>query len=86
MEDRMKALESKFDALSEQVKENTDICRTVSTDTKEIIAAFQAWKGAFAVLEFFGKLAKPFLWITATASVAWAAGKALVAQLPEWFK
>lgn len=47
--DRLIAVEAKVD----QIEKNT----------KEVVDAFDAAKGAFMVLEMLGKLAKPLLWI-----------------------
>lgn len=49
--DRLLAVEKKVDHLE----------RT----TSEVVVAFSAAKGAFLVLEWIGKLAKPFLWAAA---------------------
>jgi hypothetical protein len=49
--DRLLAVEAKVD----QVEKNT----------KEVVEAFDAAKGAFLVLEMLGKIAKPLMWIGA---------------------
>ena len=41
--------------------------------TDAVVHAFEAATGAFAVLEFLGKLAKPLLWIAGVATAAVAA-------------
>lgn len=41
--------------------------------TDAVVNAFEAATGAFAVLEFLGKLAKPLLWIAGVATAAVAA-------------
>jgi hypothetical protein len=38
----------------------------VSQDTEGMVAAFNAASGAFTVLEWVAKVAKPLLWIVAT--------------------
>ena len=46
----------------------------IDNNTKGLVAAFQAAQGAFTVLEFLGKLAKPILWVSgliALAGIAW---------------
>jgi hypothetical protein len=45
--------------------------------TTEVVAAFGMAKGAFAVLEFLGRMAKPILWIVGV-------GAALVATFETW--
>lgn len=47
--DRLVALETKVDALS--------------NSSKDVVSAFEAAKGAFAVLEMAGRFIKPLLWI-----------------------
>lgn len=58
--DRLVAVEQKVDE--------------IDTNTKGMVAAFNAASGAFVVLEFLGKLAKPILFLTAAAgtiAVVW---------------
>ena len=40
----------------------------VSEDTEGMVAAFNAASGAFTVLEWIAKIAKPLLWIVATVA------------------
>jgi hypothetical protein len=44
----------------------------VAKDTEDVVAAFKAASGAFMVLEWLAKLAKPILWISGCV-VAFAA-------------
>ena len=46
---------------------------TISTDTKEVVAAFNSAKGAFLVFEWIGKLAKPIIWIVGLSTIVLAA-------------
>lgn len=52
--DRLIAVESKVDK--------------VAKDTEDVVTAFKAASGAFAVLEWLAKVAKPLLWIGATVA------------------
>lgn len=52
--DRLVAVEKKVDAIDE--------------NTKGMVAAFDAAAGAFVVLDFLGKLAKPILFIGGAAT------------------
>lgn len=52
--DRLIAVEAKVDK--------------VSVDTEGMVAAFNAASGAFTVLEWIAKIAKPVLWIVATVA------------------
>lgn len=47
--ERLIAVESKVDCIQQ--------------NTKDVVDAFNAARGAFAVLEFLAKIAKPLLWI-----------------------
>ena len=40
----------------------------VAVDTEGMVAAFNAASGAFTVLEWIAKVAKPILWIVATVA------------------
>ena len=40
----------------------------VSKDTEGMVSAFNAASGAFTVLEWIAKVAKPMLWIVATVA------------------
>lgn len=40
----------------------------VAKDTEDVVAAFKAASGAFMVLEWLAKLAKPLLWIGGCAA------------------
>ena len=51
--ERLVAVETKVDA--------------IDANTKGMVAAFNAAAGAFVVLDFLGKLAKPILFLTAAA-------------------
>jgi len=52
--DRLMAVEAKVDK--------------VAKDTEGMVAAFNAASGAFTVLEWLAKIAKPVLWIVATVA------------------
>lgn len=57
--DRLVAVESKVDKLSES--------------TTEVVSAFAAAKGAFLVLEWIAKVAKPILWVAGLGTLLVAA-------------
>jgi hypothetical protein len=40
----------------------------VSKDTEGMVSAFQAAQGAFTVLDWIAKVAKPILWLVATVT------------------
>ena len=55
-----------------QVERKVD---AVEKSTREVVNAFTAAQGAFTVLEWVAKVAKPLLWIgglVAAAGVAWS--------------
>jgi hypothetical protein len=46
----------------------------IDDNTKGLVAAFHAAQGAFTVLEFLAKVAKPILWVSgliALVGIAW---------------
>lgn len=51
----------------------------VDYNTQGVVAAFQSAKGAFIVLDFIGKLAKPVLWIIGLST-------AIAVLWNEWFR
>lgn len=52
--DRLIAVEAKVDR--------------VEQNTRDVVHAFEAARGAFAVLEWLGKLARPILWVVGIAA------------------
>lgn len=40
----------------------------VATDTEGMVSAFHAAQGAFTVLDWIAKVAKPILWVVATVT------------------
>ena len=63
--ERLADLESKVDSINHK--------------TEGIVAAFEAARGAFIVLEWIGKTAKPVIWIIAV-------GAAITAIYEKWIK
>jgi hypothetical protein len=59
--DRLITVEGKVDA--------------IATDTADVVAAFQAAKGAFVVLEFLARIAKPVILIAIFLGAMFAAAK-----------
>ncbi len=57
--DRLVEVESKVDSLDKK--------------TTEVVTAFDAAKGAFLVLEWIGKIAKPIIWLVGFGAIAIAA-------------
>lgn len=57
-------LRNKVTTMEAELAANTAITKQVKEDTGELVDAFKAAKGAWAVLEFIGKAAKPVLWIS----------------------
>lgn len=41
----------------------------IDNNTKGLVVAFNAAQGAFTVLEFLGKLAKPLLWLAGAVAL-----------------
>jgi len=51
--------------LRKEIAANTKVTESVQTDTSELVALLQSFKGAFKVLEILGKLTKPLGYIVA---------------------
>ena len=59
-------------ALSQSVQ---TLAQTTADNTREVVELMEAFKGAFVVMNFIGKAAKPVLWLTgaiAGLALAWA--------------
>ena len=51
--------------LRADIAANTAVTQSVQTDTQDLVALMESFKGAFRVLEMLGKLAKPLGYIVA---------------------
>jgi hypothetical protein len=56
---RQDALEANMEAFQEKLEENTEATKRVDKNTSELVDILNSWKGAFTVLDFLGKVAKP---------------------------
>lgn len=65
--DRLVEVESKVDSLDQK--------------TTEVVVAFNAAKGAFLVLEWIGKIAKPIIWLIGISAVIVTAYEKFKSQL-----
>jgi len=61
--DQLQRGERRMNEMQAEMNENTKLTKQTHSDTAAIVTAFQAASGAFKVLEFVGKVAKPLLWI-----------------------
>src|SRR5438552_6189742 len=64
-------LRSRVIKMEAELLTNTAITKQVKEDTGELIEAFKAAKGAWAVLEFIGRAAKPVLWIISVCTAVY---------------
>lgn len=62
--DRLVAVEAKVDE--------------IDNNTKGLVTAFNAAQGAFTVLEFLGKLAKPLLWLAGVIALVGTVWQGLI--------
>lgn len=69
---RMVNMEAQHIELKKSVLENTEITKSISTNTDEIIQFFKAAKGFFTVAGYIGKLAKWTSAVVAAIGAAWA--------------
>lgn len=59
IDERLEAGDVRMQQLTERLAENTSATRRTESNTAEIVEILEAWKGAFKVLAWVGKLAKP---------------------------
>ena len=68
---KVNAIEQDQAAAKALLKENTEAINAIKSDTADMLATFESWRGAMRVLEAIGKLAKPVGYIVGMfASVA----------------
>ena len=61
-------LQNDYNAL---LKENTEAINAIKSDTADMLATFESWRGAMRVLEAIGRLARPVSYIVGlVASIA----------------
>jgi len=82
MQDQIDQITTRLDALETQQREHLALSQSVEAlakstaeNTKEVVDLMAAFRGAFIVMNFIGKAAKPVLWITGTMAaiaVLWA--------------
>ncbi|WP_225784644.1 hypothetical protein [Xenophilus sp. Marseille-Q4582] len=76
--ERLDAGDSRMQRIEERIDEQAAAARANAESTAELVEMFKAFQGAFRVLQYFGKLAKPLGAIVALlAAVAglWTAAK-----------
>lgn len=61
---RMAAFEGQLRENTAATKDALEVAKRVETATSDIVESFQAAQGAFKVLAWMGKAAKPILWAT----------------------
>jgi hypothetical protein len=59
VDDRLEAGDKRMQEMTERLEENTLATQRTEANTADIVEILQAWKGAFKVLVWVGKLAKP---------------------------
>ena len=67
---RLDAGDKRMQSIERDLKLNTDATNTVAANTRELLDAFDALQGAFKVLGWIGKAAKPLGWIAAVIAAA----------------
>ena len=75
---RMDTLTAEVAALKAKMDEHGPQITAIKTDTAEMLAVFQSWRGAMRVIDMIGKLAKPLGYIVgllASVAALWAAAK-----------
>lgn len=75
---KVNAIEQDQAAAKALLKENTEAINAIKSDTADMLATFESWRGAMRVLEAIGKLAKPVGYIVglgASMAAFWTALK-----------
>ena len=62
-DERMTRIEGNADTLRAELASNTKATKEVADNTRELVDLFESFKGAFRVLNWIGKLAKPMAYI-----------------------
>ena len=60
---KVNAIEKDQAAAKALLKENTEAINAIKSDTADMLATFESWRGAMRVLEAIGKFAKPVSYI-----------------------
>ena len=56
---KVNAIEQDQAAANALLKENTEAINAIKSDTADMLATFESWRGAMRVLEAIGRFAKP---------------------------
>ena len=68
---RMDKLVEDVAGVKAELSKNTEAIAQIKTDTADMLATFESWRGAMRTLEMIGKLAKPVSYIVGLlASIA----------------
>ena len=76
-EHEFEALRLRVEQLEREVKESTAALRRVESSTNDLVDVFSAAQGAFKVLNWIGKLARPLGYIAMAVGAVAAAWSAL---------
>jgi len=63
LRDRVGNLEEGFDTFKTELADNTAATKRIETNTSDLVEAFENLKGAFKVLNWIGKFARPLGYI-----------------------
>lgn len=69
--------------LSDDLAKNTAATQRIEKSTADIVTFFQSVQGAFRVLEWIGKAARPVASITALGVAFWSAWELLKSHFPK---
>lgn len=77
--DRMDTMDGRITDLKDQLQSNEELLAAntaatnqINANTKELVEAFESWKGAMQVLEWIGRIAKPVAAIIGVVSACMA--------------
>ena len=79
-------LKSSVKKLEAGLAKNTALTEQVASNTTDVVEAFRAASGAFKVLEYIGKAARPMFWLISVVAGATAFWTTVKSSAHTWFK
>lgn len=79
-------LKSSVKKLEAGLAKNTALTEQVASNTSDVVDAFRAASGAFKVLEYIGKAARPMFWLISVVAGGTALWTSIKNSAVTWFK
>jgi hypothetical protein len=82
--DRLNKGGERMDKMDAEIERNTRLTESIDANTRDLIALFRSWAGAFKTIEQIGSLARPVAYCA--MAVAAIAGAITAVKTGSWFK